>query len=1170
MAALAAGPLAPTKPRTRRPKTAPATVPSSTTYSSRVVPPTMIPDSAFRTPPTPSAPTFGTPDRISPRDDDGNDADDDDERRGSNRQRRISLAPRPPKRNDYFHVDFSFLDEEPTFLKSSAAGQRTHEIRPSSFRRISGASDGSMHSSKTWKESYANMLREDDGASVSTARTNRDSSGSLGLTFPNASRPFPSRPSRARPAMNGHRSGSSGELGELVFAGSTLDKEEASLAQNRSSHARHQSLDDNGEALDRRRRMARVLLDKTAAAMEGGKSLAMAKQQMVDEASQLESEAAALPDATAAAEKRAKRAEKRRRTILELCETEVSYASDMAVVRDIFLERAKGTDLGVIADRVIASGLGLKSATSPTSATFSPTSPVAQDFAPRRQSTASTASSLAPPTSSRRRHRPSSADSDRRISSQSFAEKLEKRRATMQQAPASSTSGQAPLLTPRDVHLVFANLEQIAELAQVFSGVLDGAKGSDVCVDDDRIGEVFVEMIPRLQNVYSTYCARHHRAIMRLQELEPELKTYLQECEQLCHGRTALPNLPALLIKPVQRCLKYPLLLDQILALTPDDHPDRAALQRANQDALAMAEHINEYKKRSETVDRVVNRPQSTRRDSTRSISSSVSKKFLRSTQKAKTAVGLGEQGERDDMFETLATLVDSTKSAVVRFCNEMKDWSRTSKLALDSQVTLVEGWIKLYAPIGNERESPSYERLVVFQDEVLLPLIEGPWKELDYEIRNSLILKTDHLLSLFDNPSRVIAKRNDKQLDHVRYVKRKDPADKRGSEEYQILTAQLLEELPRFLGSVSRYFNIVVNHFGGAQAAYNEAIQERWDAYAEVWLTQIPAGRPEQIQEAFERHHLRIDEMMRTLANGLGISHNPPTPPKTSAHSSARHSRHSSSGSAQHSSASPVTTPLSASSPTFASPITHAQPLPPAAYQAGFKNYSLSSSANGATPRPRPRHAPRLSVDSDISTSYLSSHRSSTWTTATASTTASSIPEMPSPALDHVKGIDSPAMSSSVASQLRRPSYHSKQSIDSLERRLSFVSELARVAAEGERPAAFWRRRSSTASGLISAYVDDEFDEAEADEEQDQSLAPTKRDEEPGQTLYRAEAMRGTKSHAFRSGYAILSFETGDEIDVLVEEADRAEGGAGWLLARKVLSGEVGWARTEDFAVAD
>lgn len=119
-----------------------------------------------------------------------------------------------------------------------------------------------------------------------------------------------------------------------------------------------------------------------------------------------------------------------------------------------------------------------------------------------------------------------------------------------------------------------------------------------------------------------------------------------------------------------------------------------------------------------------------------------------------------------------------------------------------------------------------------------------------------------------------MIAKRNDKQFDHARYLKRRDPADKKCSEEFQSLTAQLLEELPRFLGSVSRYFNIVVNHFGGAQAAYNEAVQERWDAYADAWLCQIPAGGPSDIQNSFAQEHMRIDGMMRTLASGLGVSY--------------------------------------------------------------------------------------------------------------------------------------------------------------------------------------------------------------------------------------------------------------------------------------------------------
>lgn len=292
-----------------------------------------------------------------------------------------------------------------------------------------------------------------------------------------------------------------------------------------------------------------------------------------------------------------------------------------------------------------------------------------------------------------------------------------------------------PLMSPQDLRIVFANVEEIAAFAGTFANLLSNAAGSeDSDAMDDRIGEVFVEMIPRIEQVYSTYCVRHHRAIIRLQELEPSLRSYFSECKTLSQGRTNAWDLASLLIKPVQRCLKYPLLLDQILALTPDDHPDRSSLQRAYSAILVVAEHINECKKRSDAVARVVAKDKSSqRRESSRSISSSVTKKLLRSTQKAKTALGLADN-EGDEMFDTLVALVDGTRSGVLRFSSEMRDWTESTKAALEAQVGLVEAWINLYAPLAGERSSHAstgHHRLCTFLDEVLMPIIEGPWREL-------------------------------------------------------------------------------------------------------------------------------------------------------------------------------------------------------------------------------------------------------------------------------------------------------------------------------------------------------------------------------------------------------------------------------------------------------
>lgn len=72
------------------------------------------------------------------------------------------------------------------------------------------------------------------------------------------------------------------------------------------------------------------------AAMEAARELASKKAQ----------EAAELEEKIEEDKKEvAKMADKRRRTIHELLETEASYASDMVVVRDIYLARAKGTGM---------------------------------------------------------------------------------------------------------------------------------------------------------------------------------------------------------------------------------------------------------------------------------------------------------------------------------------------------------------------------------------------------------------------------------------------------------------------------------------------------------------------------------------------------------------------------------------------------------------------------------------------------------------------------------------------------------------------------------------------------------------------------------------------------------------------------------------------------------
>ena len=64
-----------------------------------------------------------------------------------------------------------------------------------------------------------------------------------------------------------------------------------------------------------------------------------------------------------------------------------------------------------------------------------------------------------------------------------------------------------------------------------------------------------------------------------------------------CRSETQAWDLQSLLIKPVQRVLKYPLLLDKLVASTSAKHPDHTAVHNARDAISQVAQDINEVKK---------------------------------------------------------------------------------------------------------------------------------------------------------------------------------------------------------------------------------------------------------------------------------------------------------------------------------------------------------------------------------------------------------------------------------------------------------------------------------------------------------------------------------------------------------------------------------------------
>jgi len=90
--------------------------------------------------------------------------------------------------------------------------------------------------------------------------------------------------------------------------------------------------------------------------------------------------------------------------------------------------------------------------------------------------------------------------------------------------------------------------------------------------------KAFGTMSPYLR-VYSQYCSNYVTAQERLEKLR---------------GETVDKALMSLLIKPVQRLCKYPLLLGGILSKLPSRHPSRGALEAAAAAVKSIAEQVNE------------------------------------------------------------------------------------------------------------------------------------------------------------------------------------------------------------------------------------------------------------------------------------------------------------------------------------------------------------------------------------------------------------------------------------------------------------------------------------------------------------------------------------------------------------------------------------------------
>ncbi|CAI9620872.1 unnamed protein product, partial [Staurois parvus] len=160
---------------------------------------------------------------------------------------------------------------------------------------------------------------------------------------------------------------------------------------------------------------------------------------------------------------------------------------------------------------------------------------------------------------------------------------------------------QATQMTNVDFEVLFGNIYSVIDITKKLLGSLENC---------DSVGLIFLEQRAELESVYKEYCQNHEETIALLETYEKDEKfqRHLQDCMETVKslyqewGCTNYINLGSFLIKPVQRIMRYPLLLMELVGATPDSHPDKNPIKDAVRAVKEINVNINEYKRRKDLV----------------------------------------------------------------------------------------------------------------------------------------------------------------------------------------------------------------------------------------------------------------------------------------------------------------------------------------------------------------------------------------------------------------------------------------------------------------------------------------------------------------------------------------------------------------------------------------
>ena len=151
------------------------------------------------------------------------------------------------------------------------------------------------------------------------------------------------------------------------------------------------------------------------------------------------------------------------------------------------------------------------------------------------------------------------------------------------------------IVSPDTIHYLFGNLNALVDFQRRFLIQLEEI--AEKSPEEQRIGHLFIQMEESF-SVYEPYCSNYFSA----QDLVVQETPRLQKLADILNPTY---QLTALLIKPVQRICKYPLLLQELLKSTDKNWTYYAEAQAGVESIRRVTEKVNETQRQHENVQAV-------------------------------------------------------------------------------------------------------------------------------------------------------------------------------------------------------------------------------------------------------------------------------------------------------------------------------------------------------------------------------------------------------------------------------------------------------------------------------------------------------------------------------------------------------------------------------------